>query len=102
MPFKPATKEVGFVKGSIFGPPGTGKTTLEPVPPSLRGAAMKTPKRTETEQKVEELSQQLKKLTDRHCCNILFFVCGWCKDDKEFAEGLARAIHSADTGKVGA
>ncbi len=29
MPFKPATKEVGFVKGSIFGPPGTGKTTLE-------------------------------------------------------------------------
>jgi hypothetical protein len=29
MPFKPATKEVGFVKGSLFGPSGTGKTTLE-------------------------------------------------------------------------
>lgn len=29
MPFAPASKEVGFVKGSIFGPPGTGKTTLE-------------------------------------------------------------------------
>ena len=28
MPFKPATKEVGFVKGSMFGPKGTGKTTL--------------------------------------------------------------------------
>jgi hypothetical protein len=28
MPFKPATKEVGFVKGSMFGPNGTGKTTL--------------------------------------------------------------------------
>lgn len=29
MPFKPATKAVGYAKGSIFGPPGTGKTTLE-------------------------------------------------------------------------
>ncbi len=29
MPFKPATKEVGFTKASIFGPSGTGKTTLE-------------------------------------------------------------------------
>lgn len=28
MPFKPATKEIGFVKGSMFGPKGTGKTTL--------------------------------------------------------------------------
>jgi hypothetical protein len=28
MPFKPAVKEVGFVKGSMFGPKGTGKTTL--------------------------------------------------------------------------
>jgi hypothetical protein len=28
MPFKPATKEVGYVKGSIYGPPGSGKTTL--------------------------------------------------------------------------
>jgi hypothetical protein len=28
MPFKPATKEVGFIKGSMFGPKGTGKTTL--------------------------------------------------------------------------
>lgn len=28
MPFRPATKEVGFVKGSMFGPKGTGKTTL--------------------------------------------------------------------------
>lgn len=28
MPFKPAIKEVGFVKGSMFGPKGTGKTTL--------------------------------------------------------------------------
>lgn len=26
--FKPAMKEVGFVKGSMFGPKGTGKTTL--------------------------------------------------------------------------
>jgi hypothetical protein len=26
--FTPAMKEVGFVKASIFGPPGTGKTTL--------------------------------------------------------------------------
>jgi hypothetical protein len=26
--FTPAVKEVGFVKASIFGPPGTGKTTL--------------------------------------------------------------------------
>lgn len=26
--FTPAVKEVGFVKSSIFGPPGTGKTTL--------------------------------------------------------------------------
>jgi hypothetical protein len=28
MPFKPATKEIGFVKASMFGPKGTGKTTL--------------------------------------------------------------------------
>lgn len=28
MSFKPATKEVGYVKGSMFGPKGTGKTTL--------------------------------------------------------------------------
>jgi hypothetical protein len=28
MPFKPAVKEVGFAKGSIYGRPGTGKTTL--------------------------------------------------------------------------
>lgn len=28
MPFKPATKEIGFAKGSMFGPKGTGKTTL--------------------------------------------------------------------------
>ncbi len=28
MPFKPATKEVGFVKCSMYGPKGTGKTTL--------------------------------------------------------------------------
>jgi hypothetical protein len=28
MPFKPACKEVGFAKGSIYGRPGTGKTTL--------------------------------------------------------------------------
>jgi hypothetical protein len=28
MSFKPAVKEVGFVKGSMFGPKGTGKTTL--------------------------------------------------------------------------
>ncbi len=28
MPFTLATKEVGFVKGSMFGPKGTGKTTL--------------------------------------------------------------------------
>ena len=28
MPFRPAIKEVGFVKGSMFGPKGTGKTTL--------------------------------------------------------------------------
>jgi hypothetical protein len=28
MPFKPATKEVGYVKCSMFGPKGTGKTTL--------------------------------------------------------------------------
>jgi hypothetical protein len=26
--FKPATKEVAYVKGSIYGPPGSGKTTL--------------------------------------------------------------------------
>ena len=28
MPFKPAVKEIGFAKGSMFGPKGTGKTTL--------------------------------------------------------------------------
>ena len=28
MAFKPAQKEVGYVKGSMFGPKGTGKTTL--------------------------------------------------------------------------
>ena len=28
MPFTLATKEVGFVKGSFFGPGGMGKTTL--------------------------------------------------------------------------
>jgi hypothetical protein len=28
MSFKPAVKEVGYVKGSAFGPKGTGKTTL--------------------------------------------------------------------------
>jgi hypothetical protein len=28
MSFKPAMKEVGFVKGSMYGPKGTGKTTL--------------------------------------------------------------------------
>jgi len=28
MPFKPASKEIGFVKASMFGPKGTGKTTL--------------------------------------------------------------------------
>lgn len=28
MPFKPASKEVGFGKGSLYGPKGTGKTTL--------------------------------------------------------------------------
>lgn len=28
MPFKPAVKEVGYVKTSLFGPKGTGKTTL--------------------------------------------------------------------------
>jgi hypothetical protein len=28
MPFKIASKEIGFVKGSMFGPKGTGKTTL--------------------------------------------------------------------------
>jgi hypothetical protein len=28
MPFQPASKEIGFVKGSFYGPPGTGKTTI--------------------------------------------------------------------------
>lgn len=28
MMFRPAIKEVGFVKGSMYGPPGSGKTTL--------------------------------------------------------------------------
>lgn len=28
MPFQPAQKEVGYVKGSMYGPPGSGKTTL--------------------------------------------------------------------------
>jgi AAA domain len=28
MPFTPATKEIGYVKGSLYGPPGTGKTTV--------------------------------------------------------------------------
>jgi hypothetical protein len=28
MPFTVATKEVGYVKGSIYGPPGSGKTVL--------------------------------------------------------------------------
>jgi hypothetical protein len=28
MSFRPATKEIGFVKGSMFGPKGTGKTTM--------------------------------------------------------------------------
>lgn len=28
MPFRPAQKEVGYVKGAIYGPPGSGKTVL--------------------------------------------------------------------------